>query len=431
MSAIVGYSRLQEHGLRHGQIMARTVNRLSALKVSRLQKKGLHADGAGLYLRVATGGSKNWIFRYALHGSTHDMGLGSVNALSLADAREEAAGARKLLAQGIDPIKRRDAERASQRVASTRAMTFKQCGEAYIASHEAGWTSPKHRSQWRNTLEQHVYPTLGSLQVSEIDTALVMKVIEPLWRTTTETASRVRGRMESILDWAKVSGYRIGENPARWRGHLDHLLPARSKVREVEHLAAMPYADVAKFMQAVRQHKSPVARALEFIILTAARVSEVLGATRDEIDMTEKVWTIAGGRMKAGKEHRVPLTGRAMAILRQMHAVRRGAYVFPGAREGRPISGGGLLTLAKEISGADITAHGFRSSFRDWAAERTNYPNHVVEMALAHAIPGAVEAAYRRGDLFEKRRKLMDAWAEFCAKPSLSGTIVPIGVAMK
>jgi integrase len=411
--------------------MARTVNRLSALKVLRLQKRGLHADGAGLYLRVADGGSRNWIFRYARHGRTHDMGLGSVHALSLADAREVAAAGRKLLAQGVDPIRHRDTERASQRVATAKAVTFKQCAEAFIASHEVGWSNPRHRQQWRNTLEQHVYPLLGSIPVSEIDVALVMRVIEPLWRTRTETASRVRGRIESILDWAKVSGYRLGENPARWRGHLDHLLPARSKVRAVKHHAAVPYAEVATFMRALRRHEDVAVRAVEFLVLTAARLGEVLEATWAEVDLTGKVWIVPAARMKAGKEHRVPLANRALAIIEQMQSVQCSNYIFPGAREGRPWSSGTLLGRVKQIGGVAATLHGFRSSFRDWAAERTNFPREVAELALAHAIPGAVEAAYRRGDLFEKRRKLMDAWAEFCAKPSASGSVVPIGVAMK
>jgi len=404
--------------------MWRTLHRLSAVKVEKLRRQGLHADGGGLYLRVA-GRSKTWVFRYKTAGRLRDMGLGGTHTLSLAKAREIAREQRELRLQGIDPIERRRATIAARRVADASAITFKDCGEAYIAAHEDGWHNAKHRQQWSNTLTQHVYPTIGNLPVSTIDTGLVMRVIEPLWKTVPETASRVRGRIESILDWARVRGYRIGENPARWRGHLDHLLPKTSRIRQVAHHSALPYAEIASFMAKLRQETGIAAHAIEFLILTAARLGEVLGATWSEIDLHDRVWIVPAARMKGGREHRVPLTEAAAAVLGRMHNIRRGDFVFAGAREGRPVAPITVLTLAKEIT-SGTTLHGFRSTFRDWAADQTNYPNHVVEQALAHAIPNAVEAAYRRGDLFEKRRRLMDAWAEFCGKPQGAAKVMAL-----
>jgi integrase len=401
-----------------GRPMARTLNRLSAIKVSRAKAKGLYADGGGLYLRVAGGGSKGWVFRFVVNGRLRDMGLGPIHTLSLAEARAAATGCRKLRLQGIDPIERRRSERAAERVAGVSAMTFRQCADAFIASHEAGWDNPKHRQQWVNTLAQHVHPVIGGLPVHAIDTPLVLKVIEPLWTTIPETASRIRGRIESVLDWARVRSYRAGENPARWRGHLDHLLPARSKVRRVEHHAALPYDAVGGFVAKLREESSIAARALEFVILTAARLGEVRGAIWDEIDLRNRLWTVPPSRMKAKKEHRVPLNDAAIAVLKRMHNVRHSDLVFPGTRAGKQIAPTTALLLVKRLADADVNVHGFRSSFRDWAGERTSFPREVAEVALAHAVGDKVEAAYRRSDLFDKRRKLMDAWAAFCAKPS-------------
>jgi integrase len=409
-----------------GRPVARTLNRLSAIKVSRAKAKGLYADGGGLYLRVADGGSKGWVFRFVVNGRLRDMGLGPTHTLSLAEAREAATGCRKLRLQGIDPIERRRSERAAERVAGLSAMTFRQCADAFIASHESGWDSPKHRQQWVNTLAQHVHPVIGGLPVHAIDTPLVLKVIEPLWTTIPETASRIRGRIESVLDWARVRSYRAGENPARWRGHLDHLLPARSKVRRVEHHAALPYDTVGAFMAKLREESSIAARALEFLILTAARLGEVRGATWSEIDLRNRLWTVPPARMKAKKEHRVPLSDAAIAVLKRMHNVRHSDLVFPGTRAGKQIAPMTALLLVKRLADADVNVHGFRSTFRDWVAERSTFPSEVAELALAHAVGDKVEAAYRRGDLFEKRRKLMDAWATFLAKPSGAGAVTPI-----
>ena len=295
-------------------------------------------------------------------------------------------------------------------------MTFDGCAKAYIAAHEAAWRNPKHRQQWTNTLATYVSPVIGQLPVAAVDTGLVLKVVEPIWSKKPETASRVRGRIEVVLDWAKVRGYRDGENPARWRGHLDHLLPAKSKVRKVEHHAALPYAQVGAFMVGLREQPGIGARALEFLILTATRTGETLGAIWNEVDIAARLWTIPAARMKAGKDHRVPLSDAALTVLKQMHAIRHSDYVFPGGRDRRPLSEMALLMLLRRMERGNVTAHGFRSTFRDWAAERTSSPREVAEAALAHAIPDAVEAAYRRGDLFDKRRKLMAAWAEYCAK---------------
>ena len=397
--------------------MARTIGRLSAVKVQNLKRPGYYADGSNLYFRVASGGTKGWIFRFAVGGRTRDMGLGAYPAVPLSQARQLAEECRQSLSRGQDPIELRKARRAEAATEAAKAMSFDACAKAFIAAHEVSWRNSKHRQQWTSTLSTYVTPVFGKLPVQAVDTGLVMKVLEPLWSQKPETASRVRGRIEAILDWAKVRGYREGENPARWRGHLDHLLPAKSKVRRVRHHAALPYTDIPAFMPLVREQTSTGARALEFLILTAARTSEALKATWDEIDLTHKVWTIPGERMKAGKEHRVPLSVAAVEVLKGMQGVKLNDYIFPGLKPGRPLSEMALLMLLRRIGRDDITGHGFRSTFRDWAAECTPWPREVAEMALAHAIPNAVEAAYRRGDLFDKRRKLMEAWGSYCMAP--------------
>jgi integrase len=407
--------------------MARTIGRLSAVKVQGLKAPGYYADGGNLYFRIASGGSKSWILRFVLHGRTRDMGLGRYPDLSLARARQKAGEYRELIVDGVDPIERRKKQRMEAALASTRGMTFKQCAEAYIAAHESSWRNAKHRQQWTNTLETYVYPTLGPLSVQDINVSFVLRVLQPIWNTKPETASRVRSRIEAILDWAKAREYRSGENPARWRGNLHHLLPPKSKVRKVVHHAAVPYGQIGPFMAALRRQPGAAARALEFLILTATRTGETLGATWDEVDHAEgtRVWTIPDERMKGGREHRIPLSAVAVAVLDDMRKLRQNDFVFPGARDGRPLSEMAL----RRMGYGHVTVHGFRSSFRDWAAERTMFAREVAEMALAHAIPDAVEAAYRRGDLFEKRRKLMDAWAAFCAKAETSCATKVIAIA--
>lgn len=365
-------------------------------------------------LQVGPTGNKSWLFRFMLAGKAREMGLGAVADLSLAEARETATAARRLVKAGTDPIEARQATRITVRYEQARSMTFSQCAEAYIAAHEASWRNPKHRQQWRNTMATYCGPVFGELPVDAIDLALVLKVLEPMWHTKTETASRLRGRIENILDWATVRGYREGDNPSRWRGHLDKLLPARSKVQTVEHHAALPYDDIPAFMADLRSRRGVSARALEFCVLTATRTSESIGASWSEIDLANKAWTIPAVRIKAGKDHRVPLVDRVVEILSDMAKVREGEHVFPGGKLDKPLSTMAFLMLLRRMERPDLTAHGFRSTFRDWAAERTAYPREVAEMCLAHAIGDKVEAAYRRGDLFEKRRQLMEAWATHC-----------------
>jgi len=407
--------------------MARAIGKLTALKVEKAKQAGMYADGGGLYLRVTEGrtkadgtkedGTKNWVFRFMLNGRPRWMGLGPLALFGLQEARGRALDARRLRHDGIDPIDSRRAARLRDKLEAAKAVTFKECAENYIASHRAGWRSAKHAAQWEATLGTYVYPLIGSLPVQAIDTGLVCKALEPIWKPKPETAGRVRGRIEAVLDWAKVRGYRAGENPARWRGHLDKLLPARSKVAKVEHHAALPYGELPSFMATLRTQDGVAARALEFAILTAARTGETLGAKWSELKLAEKVWIVPADRMKAGKEHRIPLSARALAILEDMRKLRHAddGFVFPSGKTDKPLSNMAFLMLLRRMDRDDLTAHGFRSSFRDWASERTNFPSEVAEMALAHAVGDKVEAAYRRGDLFEKRRRLMTAWADFCA----------------
>lgn len=395
--------------------MAREIKKLSAVAVRTMNRPGLHADGGGLYLQITEHGSKTWIFRFMLNGRRRDMGLGGLHTVSLADARTEALRCRQMLRDDLDPIEARRAIKLAARTEAIPTLTFKECAEAYIKAHEAGWKNAKHAAQWGSTLKAYVYPVFGDLAVNAVDTSLVMKTIEPIWAAKTETASRVRGRIETILDWATVRKYREGENPARWKGHLDHLLPAKGKIQRESHHAALPYAQIGTFIKELRLQDGIAARALEFAILTVARTGEVISATWDEIDLNKHLWTVPAERMKAGKEHRVPLSEPAQSLLRQMAAIRSGDYVFPGERPKRPLSNMALLMVLRRMKRDDLTVHGFRSTFRDWAAERTDYPAEVAEMALAHTVGDKVEAAYRRGDLFEKRVKIMNDWVTKCA----------------
>ncbi len=407
----------------------RRINRLSSAWV-RSAKPGMHCDGGGLYLQSTLGADgtirKSWLFRYALNGRERQMGLGSIETVGLADARQRALDARQLCQQGIDPIEERERQRASRATQNAKVMTLDQCRDAYIAAHHAAWKSARHGIEWKQTLTAYVTPIFGKLPVQAVEGGLILKALEPIWNTKTATASRVRGRIEAILDWATVRGHRSGENPARWRGHLDKLLPTPSKVSTVRHHPALPYAEIGAFMTELRARDALSARALEFVILTATRTGESLGARWDEIDLSARVWTVPAARMKGNKEHRVPLSDAAVAVLRQMAEIRESVLVFPGHRRST-LNYHSLHNLLDRMGRGDLTAHGFRSTFRDWAAECTNFPNHVVEMALAHSIGDAVEAAYRRGDLFDKRRKLMDAWAAYCEKPTGTvGKVVPL-----
>jgi len=395
--------------------VARELNKLNALAVARAKTRGYLSDGGGLYLQVSPNGAKSWVFRFRDGKRLREMGLGPIHTVSLAEAREAAFSCRKQRLAGLDPIDARRGARAAARLEAAKALTFAQCADAYIESHRAAWRNAKHAAQWGSTLRTYAHPVFGHLAVASVDTGLVLKALEPIWTIKPETASRLRQRIEAVLDWARVRGYREGESPARWKGHLDQTLPARAKVAQVEHHPALPYEQIGAFIATLRAQSGVAALALEFTILTAARAGEVLGATWDELDLTAKLWTIPAARMKAGRAHRVPLSGPALAVLAQLEGFKTGPFVFPGGRAGRPLSGMSLLMTLRRMGRSDLTTHGFRSSFRDWAAERTNYPREVAEHALAHSLADKVEAAYRRGDLLQKRKQLMDAWAAFCS----------------
>lgn len=404
----------------------RATKRLNALAVSRAHAPGLYADGDGLYLQITQGGVRSWILRYRHAGKRRDMGLGSLAVVSLADARRKAADARKMLDAGHDPIAARTASHVAQAVTAARAMTFEAAALACIEDRKAGWRNAKHTDQWKATLEAYAFPTLGKLPVSAIDSPQVLKVLKPIWTRKTETASRVRGRIESILDWAKAHKHRDGENPARWRGMLDQVLPQRSKVRAVEHHPALPFAEVGAFMAKLRKQNGTAARALDLLILTATRTRETIHATWDEFDLDASVWTVPATRTKAGRPHRVPLTQAALDALKAMGGPVAGANVFPGGKRGKPLSTNALLALLKRMDRADITAHGFRSTFRDWAAAQTNFPREVAEHALAHNVGDKTERAYQRDDLLAKRVKLMEAWAKHCATVAKPGNVVAL-----
>jgi integrase len=393
---------------------------LTSKKVERTKTPGRYFDAHGLYLQVRNADNKSWLLRYERDGKERWHGLGPVHAFNLKEARLRARKVRQLLADGVDPIDNRRAERAARALEAAKAMTFKQCAEAYIAANEGAWKNAKHAAQWASTLKTYVYPHIGHLAVADVDTGLVLKCIEPIWRDKTETASRVRGRVESILDWATVRKYRTGDNPARWLGHLEHVLPSKGKLAKVNHHAALPYAELPDFIRRLREREGMAARALELAILTAARTGEIIGARWDEIDLDDKVWTIPAGRMKGGREHKVPLSERAIQLLRALPTEEGNPHIFIGPRPGSGLSNMSMTVVLRRMGHGDITVHGMRSSFRDWAAERTNYPNHVVEMALAHAVADKVEAAYRRGDLLKKRFALAEAWARFCASPPVT-----------
>lgn len=399
--------------------MARQINRLSAAAVSKHKERGLYPDGGGLYLRIKDNGGKFWVFRYMLNGKAREIGLGALHTVSLADAREKSSDCRKQISLGVDPLLARKEQDAKNELAKARGMTFEQCAEAYMEAHISSWQNEKHIWQWRNTMERFAYPVLGKLPVQDIDVALVMKVLEPLWNEKTETASRVRGRIESVLDWASAREYRTGENPARWRGKLENLLPAPSKIQKVVHHPALPYVDMGDFMVALRAENGIAALALELVILTATRTSETILAKWSEFDLKNKVWVIPSNRMKMRKEHRIPLSEPALKVLKRVADFKVNDYVFTNNRH-KPLSNMAMLKLVHRMGREDLTVHGFRSTFRDWCAEQTNYAREVAESALAHAVGSAVEAAYRRGDLFDKRRLLMDEWARYCSQPKAS-----------
>jgi integrase len=417
--------------------MPKIAPELSPARVRNLMARpGLHAVGgvAGLLFQVSRGQSgqlrRSWILRVVVGTKRRDIGLGSYPSVTLGIARDRAREVREQVRAGIDPTEQRRRARADLIAAQASMITFRECGEAYVKAHESTWRNPKHRQQWRNTLDTYVYPVIGNLPVQAIDVGLVMKIIEPIWHDKPETASRVRGRVETILDWAKARGYRTGDNPARWRGHLDQLLPRKTKVRKVRHQPAMSYRDVPGFTARLRAQDSASARALEFTILGAVRTGETINAVWAEIDLAARTWTIPAGRMKAGRDFRVPLSDRMIEILRSLPRDKDNPHLFAGAVEGRGLSNMTMLELLRGMDGNGYTVHGFRSSFRDWAAEQTNFPRELAEAALAHVVKDATEASYQRGDLFAKRRRLMDAWARYLSTPEQeTGKVVTLQVA--
>lgn len=374
----------------------------------------MHAVGgvAGLYLCVSPSGSRSWIARVSVDGKRREMGLGSFPDVTLSIAREKARAARSDTTMGIDPVAHRKEARSARQALKATQKTFADCAKAYIEAHSDSWRNAKHRAQWPSTFETYVYPTMGTVLVGEVTQAHVMAVLLPIWKTKTQTATRLRGRIEQVLAWATAAGFRQGENCARWTGLLDQLLPAPGKVAKVQHHRALPIDDMPAFIKALRQHEGLSPKTLEFVVLTAARSGEVRGATWAEIDMEAKVWTVPAERMKAGKEHRVPLSTQAIKLLEAMPRIEGTDLVFPAPRGGQ-LSDMTLTALTRRMK-LDAVPHGFRSTFRDWVFERTDYPRDLAEAALAHALESKVEAAYRRGDALERRRAMMQAWANYC-----------------
>jgi integrase len=394
---------------------------LTAKRIAKLKEPGRYADGnrTGLYLQVLSEKNRSWLFRYDRNGRGERwMGLGPLHTIDLGEARERARKARQLLLDGIDPLEARTQERVQRVLEASRSLSFEKAAQTYYDAHERGWKNDKHRAQFLSTLKAYAFPKIGKLPVADIDTGLVLKCIEPIWQAKTETANRVRGRIESVLDWATVRGLRQGDNPARWKGHLSEVLPSREKIQKTVHHAALPFTELPAFLSVLRGREGVAARALDFTILTAARTGETIGARWDEIDLQEKIWTVSAGRIKGGREHRVPLSATVVEILCGLPQEKDNPFVFIGPRKGG-LSNMAMAATLGRMGRDEITVHGFRSTFRDWAAERTNFPNHVVEMALAHVIGDKVEAAYRRGDLFAKRVRLMTEWAKFAtAEPT-------------
>ena len=393
--------------------MARLIEKLTPLGVSKKQTPGYYGDGGGLWLQISKFKSKNWVFRYTLHGTRREMGLGPIHTVSLAEARQKAKECRLTLLDGKDPIEVRETTTLAEALRRAKMMTFDQCATAYIEAHRTSWKNVKHISQWENTIQAYASPVIGKLPVTSVDTDLVVKILNPIWQTKTETATRLRGRIESVLDWATASKFRQGDNPARWRGHLENLLSSPNKIVKVRHHPALPWQELGKFMVDLREREGVAARAVELAILTATRSGEVRNATWAEFDAG--LWVIPAARMKMGREHRIPLPTAAVELLEKMP--RLGDLVFPGTKKDKPLSDMSLTAVLRRMERNDITVHGFRSSFRDWCSESVanSFPREVCEHALAHSLPDKIEAAYRRGDLIEKRALLMQAWSDYCA----------------
>ena len=411
--------------------MARQIGKLTALQVNRLSAPGLYGDGGGLALQITKTGAKSWLFRFMIEGRAFGMGLGATHTISLAEARQRALEARKMLTDGINPLTVKRQSQEARALERAKMMTFDQCATAYIAAHKASWSNAKHADQWTSTLATYASPVFGSLPVADVDTGLVVKCLASIWETKNETATRLRGRIESVLGWATTSGFRTGENPARWRGHLENLLATISKAGRTKHHPSLAWQQINAFMKALRARDGIAARAVEFAVLTACRSGEVRGALWSEFDLAGKIWTIPSVRMKAKREHQVPLSKAALAILSQLP--NDGEFVFAGTK-GQALSDMSLTAVLRRMNTGDtptwvdnqnacITVHGFRSTFRMWAAETTAYPREVAEHALAHQLPDVVERAYQRGTQFAKRIALMDDWGTFCTKVTTDASV--------
>lgn len=415
--------------------MIRQLGRLTALQVNKLTKPGLYGDGGGLTLQITKAGVKSWLFRFMREGKAYGMGLGATHTFSLAEARQKALAARKLLADGLNPLTEKKEKLLAAALVRARMMSFDECAKAYIEAHKSSWKNAKHIDQWTNTLATYASPVFGQLPVAEIDTALVVKCLGPIWQAKTETASRLRGRIESVLGWATTSGYRTGENPARWKGHLENLLANISKTSRTKNHPSLPWQQIGDFMAAIKAREGNASRAVAFTILTACRSGEVRGAQWSEFDFKERVWTIPAQRMKAHREHQVPLSEAAVALLASMP--RSGDFVFPGTK-GQALSDMSLTAVIRRMNteqskhvwvdaaGEGITVHGFRSTFRMWTAETTAYPREVAEHALAHKLPDAVERAYQRGSQFLKRQSLMAEWGMYCTTATAGAVVSTI-----
>ncbi|WKZ84149.1 integrase arm-type DNA-binding domain-containing protein [Ralstonia pickettii] len=402
----------------------RQLHRLTALKIGKLDAPGHYPDGGNLYFQISETGSRSWIFKFTLRGKSREMGLGPLSSVSLAAARVEAAKCRDLLREGIDPIEARKVEQNKRAQEATGPRLFKAAATAYIAQHRDGWKNKKHAQQWENSLTTYAYPILGDLDVRDIDTALIVRVLQPIWMAKRETAFRLRGRLECILDAEKALGNREGENPVRWRGHLDKLLPKQNRRKKIKHHPALPWQEIPEFMSALRAVADPTARMLEHLILTAVRTQEVLFARPEEFAMDYRVWTVPGERMKMELPLRVPMADRLVELVTEAMKGARDGWLYPGRKKGKPYSNMAMLKVLERMGYGHITVHGFRSTFRDWVAECTEYADSLAEKALAHAIQNESEAAYRRGDMLERRRKMMADWARFCAGET--ATIIPI-----
>ncbi len=408
--------------------MPKKIPEMSAIEVRRIQSPGRYTVGGvpGLILEVRRTLSKSWILRVVVGDRRRHIGLGSFPEISLAKAREKARETREMIAQGLDPVEEK--RRRKRELASKRSITFKEATEKAFEKKLPEFRSRKHGLDWYSSVERHAFPLIGNMRIDEIDLPDILAVLEPVWTEKTETAARLRQRLEYILNWATVSGYRQGDNPARWKGHLDAILPKPAKIKKVKHFRALPWKDLPDFMANLRKRKGMAARALEFLILTAARSGEVRFATWDEIDLEAKTWTVPADRMKTGKEHVVPLSDDAVTLLENLGRVDDSPYIFPAPRGGA-LSDMSIAAVCKRMK-VDAVPHGFRSTFRDWCAESTNYPREVAEMALAHTVSNSVEAAYRRGDLLDKRRHLMEAWATYCRRSQTNDQTIPIGSAL-